>query len=282
MNRRTVFATLAAWGGALLPQSKAQQTAGQQAKRPDRFNQPTGYRDTPQLPYQRWKVHDLDRPKPAMVTPAAVPGGPPSDAVVLFDGRNFDHWTFAGKRGQPAKTWTIADGAMEVNPGAGDATTKEAFGDAQYHIEWSAPTEISGDSQWRANSGIMIMNNYEIQVLDSWDNPTYADGQAGAIYGQWPPMVNPIRKPGEWNVYDIVFEAPRFNGEDLVKPAYVTLFFNGIVVHNRKELVGRTPHRIVGTYKAHAPEMPLSLQDHDVPVRYRNIWARRLKGYDAA
>jgi hypothetical protein len=272
MQRRNLFPFLL--GTAACAQQAAQ-------KRPDRFNQPTGYKDTPVLPYQRWKVHDIDRPKPVVVTPAAVMGAPPSDAVVLFDGKNLDKWEFKGKRGNPPTPWKLADGYMEVNPGSGDAISKETFGDVQLHIEWSSPTELSGDSQWRANSGILIMGNYEMQVLDSFNNPTYADGQAGAIYGQWPPLVNAVRKPGEWNVYDIAFEAPKFQGEDLVKPAYVTIFLNNILLHNRKEIVGRMAHRVVGTYKAHAPEMPLSLQDHDVPVRYRNIWARRLKGYDA-
>ncbi len=275
MKRRNLLPYVLGTSAALAQQAS-------QPKRPDRFNQPTGYKDTPVLPYQRWKVHDIDRPKPAVVTPAAVLGQPPSDAVVLFDGKNTSQWTFRGKRNQPPMSWKLVDGCMEVTPGAGDAVTKEAFGDAQYHLEWSAPTEISGDSQWRANSGVLIMGQYEFQVLDSFNNPTYADGQAGAIYGQWPPLVNAVRKPGEWNVYDIVFEAPVFKGEDLVKPAYATVFLNNILVHNRKEIVGRMAHRVVGTYKAHAPELPLALQDHDVPVRYRNIWARRLKPYDAA
>jgi hypothetical protein len=270
MNRRSLLISSLAAGAA----------SAQQQKDPKRFNQPTGYRDTPQLPYQRWKVHDLDRPTPPVVTPADTPGAPPSDAVVLFNGKDTSQWTFAGKKDRPIGQWKVENGYMEIVPGAGTAVSKESFGDAQYHIEWSAPTEISGDSQWRANSGILIMSNYEIQVLDSYNNPTYADGQAGAIYGQWPPMVNAVRKPGEWNVYDIVWEAPRFSGEDLVKPAYVTVFLNGVVLHNRKEVVGRMTHRLVGTYKAHAPEMPLALQDHDVPVRYRNIWVRRIKGYD--
>jgi hypothetical protein len=279
MNRRNLFTYLAASGTLACAQNAPKDPGA--PRDPKRFNQPTGYTDTPILPYQRWRVHDLNRPKPPLVTPASVPGGPPSDAVVLFDGKNLDQWTFRGKRGQAPRSWKLVDGAMEIDPGAGDATTKEAFGDMQLHLEFSAPREISGDSQWRANSGVLIMGQYEIQVLDSWDNPTYADGQAGAIYGQWPPMVNPVRKPGEWNVYDIVFEAPRFNGPDLARPAYVTVFMNGIILHNRKEIVGRMAHRVVGTYQAHAPELPLSLQDHDVPVRFRNIWARRLKGYDA-
>ncbi len=265
MNRRSIFtgilAGTAAWA---------------QDKKPNRFNQPTGYRDTPVLPLQRWKVHDIDRPKPAVVTPASTPGGPPSDAIVLFDGKDLSHWTFRGKKDRPKVDWKLENGYMEVTPGAGDAVTKETFGDMQLHIEWSAPTEISGDSQWRANSGVLIMGMYEIQVLDSYNNPTYADGQAGAVYGQYPPLVNPIRKPGEWNVYDIIWEAPRFQGEDLARPAYVSVIFNGVVVQHRKEVIGRMAHRVVGTYQARAPEMPLALQDHDVPVRYRNIWARKV------
>jgi hypothetical protein len=139
---------------------------------------------------------------------------------------------------------------------------------------------IDGSSQWRGNSGVLLMSRYEIQVLDSYDNPTYADGQAGAIYGQYPPLVNASRKPGEWQTFDIVFEAPRFEGEKLVKPAYVTVFHNGVLMHHRQEIIGRMAHRQVGTYAPHGPEEPLMLQDHDTPVRYRNIWVRRLRGYD--
>lgn len=266
MKRRQLFSA-ALVGGAALAQTKD----------PKRFNQPTGYRDTPVLPYQRWKVHDIDRPKPPIVTPANAPGGPPSDATILFDGKSLAGWTFRGKKDRPKSEWKLENGYMEVNPGAGDAVSVETFGDMQLHLEWSAPTEISGDSQWRANSGVLIMTQYEIQVLDSYNNPTYADGQAGSVYGQYPPMVNPIRKPGEWNVYDIIWEAPRFRGPDLAKPAYVTVIFNGVLVQHRREVLGRMAHRVVGTYEAHEPQMPLALQDHDVPVRYRNIWARRLE-----
>lgn len=281
MNRRVLFNSIAFSSVAASAVALAQQAAAPK-KSSSRFNQPTGYSDTPVLPGQKWKVHDIDRPKPTLITPASTPGAPPSDAVVLLDGKDLSHWSFKGKRNQPKVSWKLSGGVMEVQPGAGDAVSNEAFGDAQYHIEWSSPTEISGDSQWRANSGVLIMGQYEIQVLDSLNNPTYADGQAGAIYGQWPPLVNPARKAGEWNVYDLVFEAPKFEGEKLVKPAFVTLFFNGVIVHNRKEVVGRMAHRVVGTYKAHEAELPLALQDHDVPVRYRNIWVRRIKPYDAA
>lgn len=241
------------------------------AQKPYRTS-PKGYSDTPVLPGQKWRVHDIARPTPKVVTPAAQVGQPPSDAVVLFDGKDLSRWE------KPA--WKVEKGYMEVTPGGGTLVSKDKFGDAQYHIEWASPMEITGDSQWRGNSGILIMNRYEIQVLDSHNNPTYADGQAGAIYGQWPPLVNPARKPGEWQSYDIVFEAPRFEGAKLVKPAYATVFLNGIVVHNRKEVVGRMAHKVVGTYESHSAEEPLALQDHDVPVRYRNIWVRRLHGYD--
>jgi hypothetical protein len=241
---------------------------------------PTGYRDTPVLPGQKWKVHDIDRPRPRVVTPGAQTGQPPSDAIVLFDGKDLSQWQNERKGKLVPASWKVENGYMEVTPGTGTLVSKEKFGDAQFHVEWAAPTELSGDSQWRANSGFLIMNRYEIQVLDCYNNPTYADGQAASIYGQWPPLVNACRKPGEWQSYDIVFEAPVFEGEKLVKPAYVTVFHNGVVVHHRQQIIGRMAHRVVGTYAPHAPEEPLALQDHDVPVRYRNIWARRLKGYD--
>lgn len=241
---------------------------------------PLGYSDTPVLPGQKWRVHDIQRPRPRVVTPAAQPGGPPSDAIVLFDGKDLSQWlqNFKGTVREPQ--WKVENGYMEIVGRTGTIFTKEKFGDCQLHIEWAAPAEIEGSGQWRGNSGVLLMNRYEIQVLDSFDNPTYADGQAGAIYGQWPPLVNASRKPGEWQSYDIVFEAPRFEGEKLVKPAYVTVFHNGVLVHHRQEIIGRMAHRVVGTYAPHGPEEPLALQDHDTPVRYRNIWIRRLGKYD--
>jgi hypothetical protein len=240
---------------------------------------PTGYTDTPVLPGQKWRVHDLERPKPRLVT--ARPGQPPSDAIVLFNGKDLSQWVTQkreGATGEPG--WKVEKGYMEIVPGSGTLATKEKFGDCQLHIEWMTPEKLSGDSQWRANSGVLIMSRYEIQVLDSHNNPTYADGQAASIYGQFPPLVNASRKPGEWQEYDIVFEAPRFEGGKLVKPAYVTVFHNGVLMHHRQEIIGRMAHRVVGTYAPHDPEEPLALQDHDVPVRYRNIWVRRLRGYD--
>ena len=262
----TVAVCLLAQQGALAQTRKKGRTA------------PLGYSDTPVLPGQKWKVHDIDRPRPRLVTPGAAYGQPPSDAIVLFDGKDLSKWEAPGKGGVKAASWKVTDGYMECT--TGPLVTKEKFGDIQLHLEWAAPAEIDGTSQWRGNSGILLMNVYEIQVLDSFNNPTYADGQAGAIYAQWPPLVNASRKPGEWQSYDIIFEAPKFEGEKLVKPAYVTVLHNGILLHHRKEIGGRMSHRVVGTYIPHGPEEPLGLQNHDTSVRYRNIWVRRLKGYD--
>ena|SRR5579883_687028 len=239
-----------------------------------------GYEDTPVLPGQQWRVHDIKRPHPPVVTPGKTAADPPSDAIVLFNGRDLSQFT-SQRRGKPTNpAWIVKDGYVEVAGNTGDLITKEKFGDAQYHIEWAAPAEIDGTSQWRGNSGILLMGRYEIQVLDSYQNPTYADGQAGAIYGQYPPLVNAVRKPGEWQTYDIFFEAPKFEDGKLVKPAYVTVVLNGVLLHHHKELIGNTPHRQVGKYTPHAAEEPLVLQDHDTPVRYRNIWARRIGPYD--
>ena len=237
------------------------------------------------LPGMPYHVHDSDRPHPRVVTPAAEPGGPPSDAIVLFDGKDLSKWTAhhssitrAGGSAEPE--WKLENGYVEVVPKTGDIATKEKFGDCQLHVEWAAPAEIKGNSQARGNSGVLLMGRYEIQVLDSYSNPTYADGQAGAIYGQWPPLVNATRKPGEWQTYDIVFEAPKFEGEKLVKPAYFTVFLNGVLLHNRKESMGPMVYRQVAHYTPQPAEDVLVLQNHNSAVRYRNIWIRRLAGYD--
>jgi len=243
---------------------------------------PTGYSDTPVLPGQKWKVHDIDRPRPRMVTPGATPGAPPSDAIVLFDGKDLSKWQTMDKKTkamEPA-AWTVENGYTYSKGGIGDLVSKEKFGDIQLHLEFATPTEIDGTSQWRANSGVLLMHRYEIQVLDSWDNPTYADGQVGAIYGQWPPLVNASKKPGEWQTYDILFEAPKFEGEKLVKPGYATVIHNGVMLHHHKQIIGRMAHRVVGTYEPHGDEEPLALQDHDTRVRFRNIWVRRITPYD--
>jgi hypothetical protein len=247
-----------------------------------------GYTDTPILPGLPYHVHDPARPHPKVVTPGAQPGDAPSDAIVLFDGKDLSSWTLtstakgAGRwvaNPQPAP-WKVENGYFEVVPKTGAIATKERFGDVQLHIEWAAPSPPRGRSQDRANSGIFLMGLFETQVLDSYDNPTYADGQAGAIYGQWPPLVNATRKPGEWQAYDIVFEAPKFEGDKLVKPAYITVFLNGVLLHNRKEEMGPTQHRQLAKYVTSPAEGPIVLQDHNHPVRYRNIWVRRLAGYD--
>jgi hypothetical protein len=245
-----------------------------------------GYTDTPMLPGQPYHVHDPARPHPRVVMPSVRPGGAPSDAIVLFDGKDLSAWTAAKldasnptTKPEPAG-WKVENGYFEAVPRSGDIATKEKFGDVQLHVEWAAPAEIRGSSQNRGNSGIFLQGRYEVQVLDSYQNPTYADGQAGAIYGQWPPLVNPARKPGEWQEYDIVFEAPRFEGDRLLKPAYLTVFLNGVLLHNRKETAGPTVHRALAKYTRQPTADSLMLQDHGTPVRYRNIWVRRLQGYD--
>ena len=237
-------------------------------------NSPVGYTDTPMLPGLPYRVHDPARPHPVVVTPAAQPGGAPSDAIVLFDGKDLSKWT------PTRQPWNVENGYMEVAAGAGDLRSKEKFGDVQLHVEWAAPAQVRGNSQNRGNSGIFLQGRYEVQVLDSSDNLTYADGQAGAIYGQWPPLANATRKPGEWQTCDIVFEAPRFEGTKLVKPASLTVFLNGVLLHNKKDLSGPTVHRELAKYAPQPEEDSLVLQDHQQPVRYRNIWVRRLTTYD--
>jgi len=244
-----------------------------------------GFTDTPMLPGQKWHVHDSGRPHPPVVSSANVPGTPPpSDAIVLFDGKDLSKWGQKGRGADAGKIvdpkWKVENGYFEIAPRTGDLVTKDKFGDCQLHIEWSEPPDVTGSSQSRGNSGVQIMDRYEIQVLDPWNNPTYADGGAGAIYGAWPPLVNPGRKPGEWNVFDIVFKAPVFDGSNLVTPAYVTILFNGVMVHDHQQILGRTAYRQVAQYRPHGAEEPLSLQDHGYKVRFRNVWIRRLKGYD--
>jgi hypothetical protein len=243
-----------------------------------------GFTDTPMLPSLPYHVHDPARPHPPVVTPGATVGAPPSDAIILFDGKDLSRWAHQGTGANAGKLidtkWLVKDGYFEVAQGNGSLVSRESFGDIQLHVEWASPIEVKGNSQGRGNSGIIIMGLYEVQVLDTYNNPTYADGQAGAIYGQWPPLANVARKPGEWQTYDIVFESPKFENGKLVKPAYQTVFWNGVIVHNRKEVMGPMIYRGVPEYKAHDAEMPIMLQDHNNPVRYRNIWVRRLKGYD--
>ena len=221
-----------------------------------------------------WKIHDLERPRPRVVTPGASVGAPPSDAIVLFDGQSLAEWK--ADDGSPAK-WVVKDGVMQTVPRAGSVTSARAFGDMQLHIEWATPTPPVGSGQDRGNSGVIIMGKYEVQVLDSYGNTTYADGQAGALYGQHPPLVNASRPAGEWQVYDIVFRRPRFAATGaLVSPARVTVLHNGVLVQDAAELWGGTSWLHFEPYAKHPDELPITLQDHDHPVRYRNIWVRPL------
>jgi hypothetical protein len=251
---------------------------------PEEKHTPVGYDDTPMLPGQPWRVHDSKRPQPRVVTPGTastpeVAGRPPSDAVVLFDGKDLS--AFIGKDDGPAQ-WTVENGYAQVKPKTGDIRSKREFGDCQLHIEFAAPAEVKGSSQGRGNSGIFLMGLYEIQVLDGYDNRTYADGLTGAIYGQYPPLVNACRKPGEWQTYDIFFVAPRYDGKNLVSPAFLTVVLNGVLLHHRQAAMGPTGHKNVSSYdKPHGPKGPLKLQDHGDLVRYRNIWMRDLTAYDA-
>lgn len=203
--------------------------------------------------------------EPKVIDPGPV-GGPPSDAVVLFDGKDLSKWTNGEK-------WEIKDGfAVARETGI---TTKDSFGDCQVHLEWAAPAEVTGEGQGRGNSGLYLMGRYEVQILDSYDNKTYFDGQAASIYKQHPPLVNACRKPGEWQSYDILFTAPRFDEQGMLKrPGYVTVLHNGVVVQNHFELLGGTFYEKPPAYEAHPPKAPMYIQFHGNPVRFRNIWVR--------
>jgi hypothetical protein len=226
----------------------------------------------------RWKPNDPDRPVPPVIEPGTTstqdsPGRPPSDAVVLFDGKDLSQWL--GEDGQPAK-WKVTDGAMEVVPHTKSIHTRQPFGDCQLHVEFREPVPPSGEGQERGNSGVFLMGLYEIQVLDSYDNKTYADGEAAAVYGQFPPQVNASRPAGQWQMYDVIFHGPRFSDGKLLRPARVTVLHNGVLVQDNVELSGPTAHHDRPPYKATPDKLPLSLQDHGNPVRFRNIWIREL------
>jgi len=206
------------------------------------------------------------KPVPQQVESRA--GEAPSDAIVLFDGSDLSAWT---------GTWKVEDGAVTVRGGAGNLVTRQSFGDVQLHLEWRTPSVVDGDGQGRGNSGVFFMERYEVQVLDSFDNETYVNGQAGSIYKQYVPLVNASRPPGEWQSYDIVFMAPRFHDDgELSEPATVTVFHNGVLIQNHVSLEGPTLFIGKPAYEAHADELPLMLQDHGNPVSYRNIWVREL------
>lgn len=229
-----------------------------------------GYTDTPFIPGTKWRVHDANRPRPKWVDTGESPTlgqKPPKGVVVLFDGSNLDAWTGRGGKAN----WKVENGYFEVKPKTGQISTKQKFGSFKLHIEWAAPKEVKGHSQGRGNSGVFLQGKYEVQVLDSYKNPTYADGQASAIYGQYPPDVNAMRPPGEWNTYDITFKQPKFDKGKVVRKAVVTVVHNGETVHNNREIMGGATHKRVAKYSPHG-EGPIGLQDHGNPVRFRNVW----------
>jgi hypothetical protein len=247
-----------------------------------------GFRDTPMLPGGKWHLHDPDRPQPRVVTPGATfsQNAPAqSDAEVLFDGKDLSKWQNA--QGQ-ASAWTVKDGYMET-AGREGIRTRGKWADFQLHVEFTTPSPARGTGQGRGNSGVLINGMYEVQVLDSFQAKTYPDGQAGAIYGQSPPLVNPSKPPGEWQTYDIIFESPRWNDQgELTKKAVITVLYNGVVVQNHSEFTGVTdgitrevPWKTLSKYpRPHPPEVFIELQYHNNPLRYRNIWIRTLGGQD--
>lgn len=226
----------------------------------------------PPQPWSKWKVHDMARPAPPVVTPGTfssqeTPGKAPSDAIVLFDGNNIDKWQ--------GTAWKLENGYMEAVKGP--IRTKDEFGDIQLHVEWLEPP-AKGNSQDRGNSGIFLMGKFEIQVLDDFNNTTYPDGQCGAVYGQYPPEVNVCLPPGQWQTYDIIFNRPRFADGKMVEPGYVTVLQNGVLVQNHQRMEGPTAHMQVARYGNSFPvKGPLELQFHGNPIRYRNIWVRNLE-----
>jgi hypothetical protein len=233
-------------------------------------DEPVGYDDTPLLPNSKWRVHDKARPVPPSVRPGDGAAAP-SDAIVLFDGKDLSQWTDGSKEAR----WKVESGYMEVN-GTGQIQTREHFGDCQLHLEFATPEKVEGNSQGRGNSGLFFFGRYEVQILDSYENRTYADGQAAALYGQTPPLVNASRGPGKWQSYDIIFHAPRFDGDKLLAPARVTVLHNGVLAQDNTEFLGATAHRAVAQYSPHEATGPIALQDHGNPMRFRNIWIRKL------
>jgi hypothetical protein len=233
-----------------------------------------GYEDTPMLPGSPWRVHDRKRPQPPSIRPgnsalAAMPATPPSDALVLFDGKDLSQWTGGDDS-------AIENGSINILKTKG-LRTKQRFGDCQLHVEWATPAKADGNNLHWGNSGVLMMDRFEIQILESRDSRIYADGNAGAIYGQYPAMVNPARKPGQWQSFDIVFAAPRFAGGQPIQPAYATVLYNGVLVQYHRRILGEVAHRALPAYASTEPTGPIQLQQHGSAVKFRNIWVRPLK-----
>ncbi len=253
--------------------------AGILAQNPQK-KEPIQYVETPT---GRWMVHDENRPAPPIITPGACdaqvpPVKAPSDAIILFDGRDLSNWS--SEKGEPSK-WIVRDGYMESVKGAGYVRTRQEFGSCQLHVEFATPTVVTGTGQGRGNSGVFLQGYYEVQVLDSYENKTYPDGQCGALYGRAVPLVNACCKPGQWQTYDIVYHRPNFDPAGKVtKKANFTVFQNAVLIQDHVDLEGGTgwngPHAVTN-YVAHGDKGPLMLQDHNNPVRFRNIWIRELK-----
>jgi hypothetical protein len=227
-----------------------------------------GYKDTPKLPWCDFLVHDPDRPAPRRVDPgpAPAPASPPADAIVLFDGRDLSQWN-AGR-------WTLENGELVAR--AGSLVSKQVFGDMQLHVEWMAPANWGGPWYNQGNNGISLMGLYEIQIFDSFNVKWCPDGQAAAVYAQTPPLVNACRKPGEWQSYEIVFTAPKYDGDKQVASARITMHHNGVLVHLNQEIYGETGHRVLPGHRNRKSLGPLIFAGHDCPVRFRNIWLRKL------
>jgi hypothetical protein len=233
-----------------------------------------GYDDTPFLPNSPWRVHDRKRPQPVLVAPGSAglcsqAATPPSDAVVLFNGKNLSQWEGGNEKG-------IENGCINIVK-TGELRTKKHFGDCQLHVEWATPAKADGGNMQWGNSGVLFFGLYEVQIIESHDSHIYADGNAGTIYGQYPALVNPTRKPGEWQSFDIVFTAPRFDGNKPARPAYLTVFYNGVLVQYHRAVLGTTAHRQLAAYSTPTSQGPIVLQQHGSAVRFRNIWVRPLK-----
>ena len=239
------------------------------------------YGDPPDATHP-WAIHDMNRPQPARVEPGSFssntqPGKPPSDAIILFGGSPEDikNWRADKPTPEPTK-WIVQDGVLQCVPGSGYIRTEQEFSDCQLHVEWSEPVDIQGKSQGRGNSGVFLMGKVEVQVLDIYNNPSYPDGMAAAIYGINPPMINAVRPPGEWQTYDIVFRRPLFAGDQEIDSGYITVFVNGVLTQDHTPLEGPGGHKSRSKPIPFPETGPIKLQDHGNPVRYRNIWIRPL------